>query len=91
MKSHLPVFKIPLKSLFFGDYLFEKIQSNYLIGFIEKGVFAGTFTNSYKHRSVVAGISRYWLEKPLSTHSTLQLGYRLGLIYGYEKGEVLFK
>ncbi len=69
---------------------FGLIQGNYLVGYVDHGYFIGTFTNSYSHRSYAAGINRYWLTKPLSENIQWHLGYRLGLVYGYRKGEVLF-
>ncbi len=46
--------------------------------------FAGTFINSYNIRTYVAGVQRYWVEKHPSVNVTWQLGYRLGLMYGYQ-------
>ncbi len=58
---------------------------NNLVGFLYRGFFAGTLTNSQYRRSYVIGFQRYWFTKPLAQDLTYQLGYRLGLIYGYDK------
>lgn len=67
---------------------FATLQANNMIALTDYGLFIGTFTNSYGHRSYSAGINRYWLSKAIAPYTTLQLGYRLGAIYGYLKDEV---
>lgn len=58
---------------------------NDLIGFSYDGLFAATLINSENRRSYAVGVQRYWLAKPLKPDLTWQLGYRLGLIYGYDE------
>ena len=58
---------------------------NDLIGFSYRGLFAATFINSENRRSYAAGVQRYWLTDPLTPDLSWQLGYRLGLIYGYDE------
>lgn len=57
---------------------------NNLIGFSYKGLFGATFVNSENRRSYAVGIQRYWVTEPLKADFTWQLGYRLGLVYGYD-------
>ena len=58
---------------------------NDLLGFSDKGYFIATLINSENRRSFAAGIQRYWLRKELAPDWTYQLGYRLGLVYGYDR------
>lgn len=58
---------------------------NDLIGLSYKGYFLATLVNSEDRRSYAAGIQRYWLTRNLRPDLTYQLGYRLGLIYGYDR------
>lgn len=59
--------------------------TNDLLGFSYKNFFAGTFRNSFGDRSYAAGIGGYWINSEISDELTYHLGYRLGLIYGYDE------
>ena len=53
-----------------------------------KGIFAGTFVNSFYNRTYTLGISRSVYRKDSSSHNwNLNIGYRLGALYGYKAGE----
>jgi hypothetical protein len=58
---------------------------NDLLGVVYHGFFAGTLRNSFRHRSWALGIQRNWLSKPLSPNINYSLGYRLGLVHGYDE------
>lgn len=60
-------------------------EDNQLVGLQYKGYFAGTFLNSYEKRTVMAGIARTVATKKLfKKRVTVDLGYRLGMMYGYD-------
>jgi hypothetical protein len=59
--------------------------ANNTVGLVYKSFFAATFTNTYSRQSVAAGLERMWVTQQINTHTTLSLGYRLGLMYGYDK------
>lgn len=61
----------------------EDNPDNFLVALTYKGIFAGTFLDSFNHRNYAAGIQRYWYQKPLGHDFDYYLGYRLGLVYGY--------
>ena len=59
------------------------LDNNWLVGFAHRGFFGGTFVNSFGRRAYSAGIQRTALSRnrgPL----TSSLGYRLGLVSGYD-------
>lgn len=58
---------------------------NDLVGLSYDGYFLATLVNSENRRSYAAGVQRYWLTKNLKPDLMYQLGYRLGLIYGYDR------
>ncbi|MDR3477547.1 MAG: hypothetical protein P4M14_05890 [Gammaproteobacteria bacterium] len=58
---------------------------NDLIGLAYRGVFVGTLVNSQRRRSYVIGLQRYWRTETIGQDLKWQLGYRLGLIYGYDR------
>ncbi len=52
------------------------------IGIANKGYFINFFKNSFWDPTVSLGISRHWLQSNTAS-SQMNLGYRLGAIYGY--------
>ena len=58
-----------------------------LIAITYKGIFAGTFENSKDDRTWTAGIQRDVYRTNLGVLS-VDIGYRLGLMYGYETMEI---
>lgn len=62
----------------------ERNGNNQLIGFSYNSFAAGTFVNSYGNRGVTVGIQRIWLTGLLKHDLNYQLGYRFGLVSGYE-------
>jgi hypothetical protein len=61
----------------------EGLDANSLLAVSHRGYFAGTFVNSYGGRSVSAGIQRVFT-RPRSGAVRTSLGYRVGLITGYD-------
>ncbi len=61
-----------------------------LIAVQYKGLFLGTFDNSFYNRCWAAGISREVYSSPLSNDWDIEMGYKVGLIYGYEEDEAPF-
>jgi hypothetical protein len=59
--------------------------NNQLIAGTYKGYFAGTFINSFYDRGYAAGIQRMWDTKQLSDNVKNSVGYRLGLVSGYDE------
>ena len=60
------------------------LGANSLIGFAFRGFFGGTFINSFGDRSVALGMQRSFTS-PRSGAMTTALGYRLGVITGYDE------
>lgn len=58
-----------------------------LVAITYRGYYAGTFVNSLDDRTWGAGIQRDMHRTELGIFST-EIGYRLGLLYGYESMEV---
>lgn len=59
--------------------------SNNTVGLVYHSAFLATFNNTYGRQSVAGGLERAWVSKQLNSHTHISLGYRLGLIYGYDK------
>ncbi len=59
--------------------------NNQLIAGTYKGYFAGTFINSFYDRGYAAGIERMWDTEQLSDNVKNSVGYRLGLVSGYDE------
>jgi hypothetical protein len=60
------------------------VSNNWLIGYNFRGYFLGTFINSYNQRSWATGVQRsVWSIGKLDSLNT-SLGYRLGLMTGYQ-------
>lgn len=59
--------------------------NNQLIAGTYKGYFAGTFINSFYDRGYAAGIQRVWDTEQLSDNFKNSVGYRVGLVYGYDE------
>lgn len=57
---------------------------NNMLGITYKSYFLGTFVNSFYLRAYAAGIQRNWVDLPLTHDIHYQLGYRLGLVTGYQ-------
>ncbi len=59
------------------------LENNWMFGLTTRGYFAATFRNSFDRRAFAAGLQR----SIVTTHDRpidLSLGYRLGLISGYD-------
>ncbi len=59
--------------------------NNQLIAGTYKGYFAGTFINSFDDRAYAAGIQRVWATQKISDTVTNRVGYRVGLVTGYDE------
>ncbi|WP_119343631.1 hypothetical protein [Facilibium subflavum] len=59
--------------------------SNNLIGGLYKSIFVGTLLNSFSDRAFVFGIQRNVYTDQLSQNMQMNIGYRLGLITGYDE------
>lgn len=57
---------------------------NPMLAVVYKGFFVGTLNNSYGIRTYAAGVQRYLIQGHPAPNLALQLGYRLGLMYGYQ-------
>lgn len=68
----------------------EENWNNQLIAVSYKDYFAGTLLNSYHDRAYAAGIEREWFTHEISTNVEGRLGYRLGLITGYDARMIWF-
>ena len=66
------------------------VQNNWLIGLNIEGFFVGTFINSYDKRSWAAGIERRVWSVGKKNGLNASLGYRLGLMTGYEERFTMF-
>jgi len=58
--------------------------NNQLVGGVYNGVFGGTLLNSFSDRAFAGGIQRDWMQKALSKNVSYSVGYRVGLITGYD-------
>ena len=58
-------------------------EQNHLLGFQAYGFSAGTFINSHSDRSYFAGLSRVVYTKDFSKNARMDIGYQVGLLYGY--------
>ena len=61
------------------------VDDNQLIAMTYKGYFGGTFINSYDERTYGVGVQRDLLAKHVADRVKLHLGYRFGVIYGYDE------
>jgi hypothetical protein len=61
----------------------SRVDANGLIAVSFRGYFGGTFVNSYGERAISAGIQRSFT-RPNTKALTTSLGYRIGLITGYD-------
>jgi len=66
------------------------IANNWLIGLNFKGYFLGTFMNSYDKRSWALGVERRVWSVGKKNGLNASLGYRLGLMTGYEERFTMF-
>jgi hypothetical protein len=60
----------------------ERNNNNKLLAITYRGVFAGTFDNSFNKRSYALGVQRTWYQKQWGDLE-LTAGYRLGGVSGY--------
>jgi len=60
-------------------------SNNLGVSLVHKGYYAAAFKNSYNDLTISAGIQRSWCECPIRKNFDFILGYRLGLIYGYDE------
>lgn len=58
-----------------------------MMGFQKHDYFACTFENSFFNRTYAIGIAKNFQGHRISSQWETTLGYRLGLIYGYEEGQ----
>lgn len=65
-------------------YLREGLANNWLVGVGWRGYYAGTFINSYGKRAFAAGIERIVTRGGPGESVIPMLGYRLGLVSGYD-------
>jgi hypothetical protein len=66
------------------DYRTQPIKNNELIGLQYKGLVLGTLLNSYDQRTYLIAIQRTLFETSLNHNAShLNIGYRLGILYGY--------
>lgn len=61
-----------------------RVEETYGYGLLWDGFFAATFVNSFGGRAVTAGVERVWFE-PAWRWLALGLGYRAGLVTGYDE------
>jgi hypothetical protein len=61
-----------------------------LIGFQVEDYFVCTFKNSFYNRSYACGIAKDFSGHRINSLWETSLGYRLGLIYGYDEGQAPF-
>jgi hypothetical protein len=61
----------------------ESNEQNKLIGIIYNGIGAGTFINSHDDRSWLIAIGRNVYSRELTENTRLDVGYRVGPLYGY--------
>lgn len=59
--------------------------NNNLIGGVYDGIFFGTLLNSFDNRAFVVGLGRDVYNETLSENFNLRVGYRLGVISGYDE------
>lgn len=59
--------------------------SNNLIGGVYNSIFVGTLLNSFSDRAFVVGIQRNVYTKQLSQNNQINVGYRLGIMSGYDQ------
>lgn len=59
--------------------------SNNLIGGVYNSIFIGTLLNSFSDRAFVVGVQRNVYTNQLSQNNQVNVGYRLGLISGYDQ------
>lgn len=60
-------------------------RSNNLIGGVYQSIFVGTLLNSFSDRAFVVGVQRNLYTNQLSQNNQVNVGYRLGLISGYDE------
>jgi len=56
---------------------------NRLVGINFKGIYGATFINSHGARSYTLGLQRIVLSQKFENHLQFDLGYRLGVVWGY--------
>lgn len=66
----------------FGDDPYPQ-EANNGFGLQYRGIFAFTCVNSFERRTYAAGMERVWLDTRVGPGG-LMLGYRVGLVTGYE-------
>ncbi|WP_263081241.1 hypothetical protein [Endozoicomonas sp. Mp262] len=63
--------------------------NNQLLAFSYNGYYGGTFINTHSDRVVTLGVQRSWVQTSYG-EAQVELGYRLGMMYGYTKYLTLF-
>ena len=67
-----------------GDEDREGWQNDYAIGLVARSVFAATFVTTHGDRALTAGFERAWFSAASGPHA-LWVGFRAGLMYGYDE------
>jgi len=62
----------------------KNYNNNPMLGVAYKSFFVSAFLNSYRRESFAFGLQRYWIYKTLVNDLTWNIGYRLGLMTGYQ-------
>lgn len=81
----------PPNSLYLGMWTYHVndtdrvIYKNDLLMLVYRSFFAGTLINCYNDRTYIFGVQRYVFENHFGCGIDSQLGYRAGLIYGYDE------
>lgn len=68
----------------------EQDWNNQLLAFSHQGFYGGTFINTHGDRVVTAGVQRAWLKARSNNNVRVEVGYRLGMMYGYTRYLTLF-
>lgn len=59
------------------------LESNWLLGVGWRGVYGGTFVNSFGQRAFAAGVEKPWVRRDEGRVGR-GVGYRLGVVTGYD-------
>src|SRR4029078_6892020 len=64
-------------------------NNNPMLAVTYKGFFAGTFVNSFNIQTYAIGVQRYWVQGRPTPNLSLERGYRLGVMYGYQNTSLM--
>jgi len=65
--------------------LYDDNYKNFGMSFAHKGYYAAAFKNSYNDCTISAGLQRFWCKYQIKNNFNFVLGYRFGLLYGYDE------